>query len=114
LVLAEAVLLVASVVEVELLESVVSVWLIEISCSRLFTFTNWLMYSLGSVFAVGSWFFISVTNRVRKSLAEMVDESLLVLLVLLVVASALAVVLLEVAAAGAATLAERACAAVMW
>jgi hypothetical protein len=69
------------------------------------------MYSLGSVSAVGSWFCISVTNRVRKSLAEMVDESLLVLLV---VASTLAVVLLEAAAAGAATLAERACAAVMW
>jgi hypothetical protein len=30
------------------------VWLMEINCSRLFTCTNWLMYSLGSVFAVGS------------------------------------------------------------
>jgi hypothetical protein len=33
------------------------------------------MYSLGSVEAVGSWFFISVTRRVRKSLLEMVDGS---------------------------------------
>jgi hypothetical protein len=29
-------------------------WLIEISCSRLFTCTSWLMYSFGSVLAVGS------------------------------------------------------------
>jgi hypothetical protein len=42
------------------------------------------MYSLGSVFAVGSWFFISVTSKVRKSLAEMVAEELSELLVLLV------------------------------
>jgi len=34
---------------------------------------------LGSVFAVGSWFCISVTSRVRKSLAEIVAELLLVL-----------------------------------
>ena len=54
-----------------------------INCSRLFTETSWLMYSLGSVSAVGSWFFISVTSRVRKSLAEMVAESPLELLVLL-------------------------------
>jgi hypothetical protein len=40
------------------------------------------MYSLGSVFAVGSWFCISVTSKVRKSLAEMVAEELLELLVL--------------------------------
>ena len=46
-----------------------------ISCSRLFTWTSWLMYSLGSVFAVGSWFCISVTSSVRKSFAEMVAES---------------------------------------
>ena len=29
-------------------------WLMSISCSRLFTCTSWLMYSLGSVSAVGS------------------------------------------------------------
>ncbi len=51
--------------------------LMSISCSRLFTFTSWLMYSLGSVSAVGSWFCISVTSSVRKSLAEIVAESLL-------------------------------------
>jgi hypothetical protein len=54
--------------------SVLSVWLMSISCSRLFTCTSWLMYSLGSVSAVGSWFRISVTSSVRKSLAEMVAE----------------------------------------
>jgi hypothetical protein len=58
--------------------SVVSVWLMSMSCSRLFTLTSWLMYSLGSVFEVGSWFCISVTSRVRKSLAEMVAELSLV------------------------------------
>jgi hypothetical protein len=36
------------------------------------------MYSFGSWFAVGSWFCISVTSKVRKSLAEIVDESSLV------------------------------------
>ena len=54
--------------------SVLNVWLMSISCSRLFTWTSWLMYSLGSVSAVGSWFCISVTSSVRKSLAEMVAE----------------------------------------
>src|SRR5579863_1209919 len=49
-------------------------WLMSINCSRLFTFTSWLMYSFGSVSAVGSWFCISVTSSVRKSLAEMVAE----------------------------------------
>ena len=90
----------ASVEEVlvELVESAVSVWLIEINCSRLFTFTNWLMYSLGSVSAVGSWFFISVTSRVRKSLAEIVAELLVVVLELLVT-SAFAVVPLAAAVA---------------
>jgi hypothetical protein len=58
--------------------SAVSVWLMSISCSRLFTCTSWLMYSLGSVSAVGSWFCISVTSSVRKSLAEMVAELSLV------------------------------------
>ena len=80
-----------------------SVWLIEISCSRLFTFTNWLMYSLGSVSAVGSWFCISVTSRVRKSLAEMVAESLAALLELLVSFAA-------AAAVGLAVVTVRACA----
>jgi uncharacterized protein YfaQ (DUF2300 family) len=65
------------------------------------------MYSLGSVFAVGSWFFISVTSNVRKSLAEMVAESLLELLDALPVALASACV--EVA-----VLPARACAAVVW
>jgi hypothetical protein len=102
-----------AVVEVE---SLVSVELIEISCSRLFTFTNWLMYSFGSVFAVGSWFFISVTSKVRKSLAEMVDAELLVLLELLVVLAValVPVVPLAVAAMGLAAEPVRACAAVMW
>jgi hypothetical protein len=54
-----------------------SVWLMSINCSRLFTWTSWLMYSFGSVLAVGSWFCISVTSNVRKSLAEMVEESAL-------------------------------------
>jgi hypothetical protein len=36
------------------------------------------MYSFGSVSAVGSWFCISVTSSVRKSLAEIVAELLLV------------------------------------
>lgn len=49
----------------------------EINCCRLFTFTNWLMYSFGSVDAVGSWFFISVTSSVRKSFDEIVAASLL-------------------------------------
>jgi hypothetical protein len=34
------------------------------------------MYSFGSVSAVGSWFCISVTNSVRKSLAEIVESLL--------------------------------------
>ena len=59
-------------------------WLMSINCSRLFTCTSWLMYSLGSVVAVGSWFCISVTSKVRKSLAEMVAEELPGLPVLLV------------------------------
>lgn len=37
------------------------------------------MYSLGSVSAVGSWFFISVTRSVRKSLEEMEEAPLSVL-----------------------------------
>jgi hypothetical protein len=97
---------------VELPRSVVSVELIEINCCRLFTFTNWLMYSLGSVLAVGSWFFISVTKRVRKSLAEMVAELLVVLLELLA-ASALALELVDAAAMGFALAPVRACAAAM-
>jgi hypothetical protein len=70
------------------------------------------MYSLGSVLAVGSWFCISVTKRVRKSLAEMVAELLVVLLELLV-ASALAPEVLDVAAMGFALAPARACAAAM-
>jgi hypothetical protein len=34
------------------------------------------MYSFGSVDAVGSWFFISVTSKTRKSFAEIVAVSL--------------------------------------
>ena len=41
-------------VPVVLPASVLSVWLMSISCSRLFTLTSWLMYSLGSVSEVGS------------------------------------------------------------
>ena len=67
---------------VEIPSAVERFWLISMSCSRLFTETSWLMYSLGSVFAVGSWFCISVTSSVRKSLAEMPAEELLELSVL--------------------------------
>jgi hypothetical protein len=63
------------------------------------------------VSAVGSWFFISVTNNVRKSLAEMVAESLLVLPELLV---AFAVELEPFAAAtGVAMVPVRDCTAVI-
>jgi len=65
--------------------SVLRVWLMLTSCSRLLTDTSWLTYSFGSAFEVGSWFFNSVTSRVRKSLDEMVAAELLELLVLLVV-----------------------------
>jgi hypothetical protein len=71
------------------------------------------MYSFGSVSAVGSWFFISVTSNVRKSLAEMVDDELLVSLELLVV-SAVALVLFVDVAVKVAELPARACTAVMW
>jgi hypothetical protein len=81
----------------------VTVWLIEISCSRLLTLTNWLTYSLGSEVAVGSWFFNSVTNRVRKSLAEMVAALSLELLVLF-----------DSEAIGVAVFAATVCAAVSW
>jgi hypothetical protein len=37
------------------------------------------MYSFGSVACVGSWFCISVTSKVRKSLADIVAESELLL-----------------------------------
>jgi hypothetical protein len=46
------------------------------------------MYSLGSVSAVGSWFCISVTSRLRKSLADIVADDVSELLVLLVSAVA--------------------------
>jgi len=64
--------------------SVVSVWLMLTNCSRLLTETNWLTYSLGSALEVGSWFFNSVTSRVRKSFDEMVAAELLEVLELLV------------------------------
>ena len=64
--------------------SVLNVWLMLMSCSRLFTLTSWLMYSFGSVSAVGSWFCISVTSSVRKSLADIVAELSLESLELLV------------------------------
>jgi hypothetical protein len=74
------------------------------------------MYSFGSVFAVGSWFFISVTSKVRKSLAEMVADELLVLLELLVALAVAVVPLVPLAAAAVvvAVVPVRACAAVMW
>jgi hypothetical protein len=92
--------------------SAVSVWLMSISCSRLFTCTSWSMYSLGSVSEVGSWFCISVTKSVRKSLAEIVAElslespELLVLLVPDVPDVELAM--------GVAALRVSACPAVIW
>jgi hypothetical protein len=89
--------------------SALSVWLMSTSCSRLFTCTSWLMYSLGSVSAVGSWFCISVTSRVRKSLAEIVAElsfELSELLVLLVPDVELAM--------GVAALRVSTCPAVIW
>jgi hypothetical protein len=46
------------------------------------------MYSLGSVLAVGSWFCISVTSRLRKSLADIVADDVSELFVLLVSAVA--------------------------
>jgi hypothetical protein len=66
------------------------------------------MYSLGSVFAVGSWFFISVTSKVRKSLAEMVAESLVELLELPALLAAAAL------ACGAAAFPVNVCPAVTW
>jgi hypothetical protein len=54
------------------------------NCSKLFTETNWLTYSLGSALAVGSWFCNSVTSKVRKSFDDIVAAELLVLLELLV------------------------------
>jgi hypothetical protein len=66
---------------------------------------------LGSEFAVGSWFFNSVTSKVRKSLDEMVSESLLELLVLLEVL-AVCLTALPSVAAEVAVVPARACAAV--
>src|ERR1700733_3014333 len=51
-------------------------WLIEINCWRLFTCASWVMYAFGSVGCVGSWFFSSLTRRVRKSSEVMSDELL--------------------------------------
>jgi hypothetical protein len=93
--------------------SEVRVELILMSCSRLFTATSWLTYSLGSVFAVGSWFFSSVTSKVRKSLEEIEAAELLSLLEL-PSASCLAVLPVAADAIGvAAVLPARACAAAM-
>lgn len=55
--------------EVLLLALGVVLALICTSCSRLFTSTSCVMYCMGSVCVVGSWFWISVTSRERKSLA---------------------------------------------
>lgn len=52
--------------------SVLNVWLILTSCSRLLTCTSWLTYWVGSTLVVGSWFCSSVTSRVKKSLAVIV------------------------------------------
>jgi hypothetical protein len=90
-------------------ESAVNVWLMSISCSRLFTCTSWLMYSFGSVSAVGSWFCISVTSSVRKSFAEIVAESPLASLDPLV-----PLVPLEELAMGIAVLPASACPTVIW
>jgi hypothetical protein len=60
-------------------------WFIEINCWRLFTCASCVMYAFGSVGCVGSWFFNSLTRRVRKSSEVMLDESLAALLELLVV-----------------------------
>jgi hypothetical protein len=65
------------------LSSVPMPWLIEINCSRLFTWASWVMYWFGSVGCVGSWFCNSLTSNVRKSLDVIVDESV-ALLVLVV------------------------------
>jgi hypothetical protein len=54
---------------------VVNPWLIEISCCRLFTPTNCVIYAFGSVGWVGSWFLSSLTSNVRKSLDVMSDVS---------------------------------------
>jgi hypothetical protein len=70
--------------------SVLRVWLMFTNCSRLLTATSWFTYSFGSAFDVGSWFFNSVTSRVRKSLDEMVAAELLELLELLVPVALLA------------------------
>jgi hypothetical protein len=61
---------------------------------------------LGSVSAVGSWFCISVTRSVRKSLAEMVAEEPLESLVLLESVAVLAI--------GVAPAPVSACPAVNW
>jgi len=71
----------ALVEDVELVVAAVSSdvmpWLIEMSCCKLFTPTSCVMYALGSVGCVGSWFFSSLTSNVRKSFEVMslLDES---------------------------------------
>src|SRR5580698_524291 len=59
------------------------------------------MYSFGSVSAVGSWFCISVTRSVRKSLAEMVVSPLLLPVPELLEVSSMAFVLISGFACGA-------------
>jgi hypothetical protein len=51
-------------------------WSMEINCCKLFTPTIWLMYAFGSVGWVGSWFWSSLTSKVKKSLAVIVEGSL--------------------------------------
>jgi len=61
------------VVATAAVSSEVMPWLIPISCCRLLTSTICEIYALGSVGCVGSWFFISATSSVRKSLAVIVE-----------------------------------------
>ena len=72
-----------ALVPVTELSSVPMPWLIETSCSRLFTCANWVMYWFGSVGCVGSWFCSSLTSKVRKSFAVISDELLAAALALL-------------------------------
>jgi hypothetical protein len=79
------------------------------NCCRLFTSTICVMYSLGSVGCVGSWFFISATSSVRKSFAvivasleedDVVDVAGVVVVVALGFASAPATLFAELAICG--------------
>jgi hypothetical protein len=57
----------------------VRVELILMSCSKLLMEMSWFTYALGSVLAVGSWFFNSVTSKTKKSL-DVIEAELLLLL----------------------------------